>query len=370
MRVGFPHMGNFYIPFEALLKTLGISVVVPPRPSRASVQAAVRHTPEFICFPMKSTLGDLICALEKGADTLAWFEGPWSCRFGYYGRLHHQILRDMGYRFNSLLLNSGDLMTSLKDVRRATRFRFSALVKALRLSWHKSKLVRLTESLSRSTSPYGKTPRETTGIAQRTLKMIREAQAVRELRGFESKIVSSFKLIPKYTERKPLKIMLVGEVYMVLEPEANFHLVEYLGEHQVLVTPFTSIHNWMFRSIGAGKRGRGGENATRKLAIAHLPYCLGGEDQLSIGYTVLAKKRGYDGVIHVRPFTCMTENVAHPIIHQISREYDIPVLSFSLDEHTESVGFFTRVEAFLEILDQRRKARHQQSSIHAVRFTE
>lgn len=352
MRVGFPHMGNFYIPFEALLKNLNLSMAVPPRPTRKSIELGVNHSAEFTCFPMKATLGDLILALEKGADTLAWFEGAWSCRFGYYGRLHHLILRDMGYRFKSLLFNGGELITSVKDVKRATRFKIPAMVKALRLCWHKSKLVRLTESLSRKVRPYEKNLRETTRVTETALKMIREAKDVPELKELKSKIVSLFDSIPRDRERKPLKIWLVGEIYMVLEPEANFHLVEYLGEQGALVTPFTDIHNWLFHSIGAGKRS---ENATRKLAIPYLPYCLGGEEQLSIGYTILAKKRNYDGVIHLRPFTCMTENVAHPIIHKISQEYDIPVLSLSLDEHTESVGFFTRVEAFLEILHQRRR---------------
>lgn len=347
-------MGNFYITFETLLKPMCTSVVVPPRPTRKSIELGVRHSTEFTCFPMKATLGDLILALEKGADTLAWFEGAWSCRFGYYGRLHHQILRDMGYRFKSLILG-GELITAVKDVRRAVRFKIPAMAKALRLCWHKSKLVKLTESISRSVRPYEKNPRETTRVTEKALKMIREAQDVPELKRLEAKIVSLFDSISKDGGRKPLKIWLVGEIYMVLEPEANFHLVEYLGEQGVLVTPFTTIHNWTFRSIGAKKKGRDGENAAKKLSVPYLPYCLGGEDQLSIGYTILAKKRGYDGVIHLRPFTCMTENVAHPIVHKISREYNIPVLSFSLDEHTESVGFFTRVEAFLELLYQIRK---------------
>lgn len=358
MKVGFPHMGNFYIAFEALLKNLGLSVVAPPRPTRKSIESGVKHTQEFTCFPMKATLGDLILALESGADALAWFEGAWSCRFGYYGRVHHQVLRDMGYRFRSILLDAGGLMTSVKEVKKAIRFKIPAMVKAVRICWHKSSLVRLTESLSRKIRPYEKNRRETTRIATRALKMIRDTEDVSALKELKSEIIFLFDSIQKDEEKRPLKIWLVGEIYMVLEPEANFHLVEYLGEHGVLLTPFATIHDWTFRSIGAGRRGRDGENAVRKMAMPYLPYCLGGEEQLSIGYTILAKKRGYDGVIHLRPFTCMTENVAHPIIHKISQEYDIPVLSFSLDEHTESVGFFTRIEAFLELLHHRRKGKN------------
>lgn len=353
MRVGFPHMGNFYIPFEALLKALGLSPVVPPRPTKRSIERGVKHSPELACFPLKATLGDLISALEGGADTLIWFEGAWSCRFGYYGRTHHQILRDMGYEFDGLLFDGGELVRAIRGVRRVVRSPLPTMVKAGRFCWHKSRLVKLVELLSRKVRPYELTPKATTRVAEEALRLIRRAQTVSELKALEPKIVSMFDSIPKDEGRRPLRIWLVGEVYMVLEPEANFHLVEYLGEEGVEVTPFTTIHNWMFRAFGSGRRGVDGEGAARRVALPYLPYPLGGEEELSIGYTILAKRRGYDGVIHLRPFTCMTENVAHPIIHNLSREYQIPVLSLSLDEHTESVGFFTRLDAFLELLRRR-----------------
>lgn len=347
MRIGFPHMGNFYIAFEALLKNLGFEVVVPPRPTKRSIEMGVKESPEFGCFPMKATLGDLILVLEKGVDILCWFEGAWSCRFGYYGRLHHQILQDKGYRFESMIFDAGGAFKALKSVKRRINLSLLRLGKAIRVAWYKSRLVHLTETLALRSRPYEISQKETTMVTNKALNMIRETDEPRRLNRLEHEIISSFHSIPKDRERRPLKIWLVGEIYMVLEPEANFHLIEYLGEHGVLVTPFTTIHNWTFRSIGAGKRE---EERVRRLALPYLPYPLGGEEQLSLGYTILAKRLGYDGVIHLRPFTCMTETVAHSILHKISKEYGIPLLSLSLDEHTEDVGFFTRIEAFLDLL--------------------
>lgn len=352
MKVGFPHMGNFYIAFEALLKTLGFEPVTPPRPTKMSIEMGVKESPEFACFPMKATLGDLIFALEKGADTLAWFEGAWSCRFGYYGRLHHQILYDKGYRFNSLIFNSGGPLKALKDIKRKVNISLFTFGKAIRFAWCKSKLVHLTETLALKTRPYEKDKKETTRVAERLLNVIRNTDDIKKLKKLEQEIVSSFHSIPKEKIKRPLKIWLVGEVYMVLEPEANFHLVEYLGEHGVFVSLFTSIHNWTFRFLRVGKKE---EEEARELALPYLPYPLGGEEQLSLGYTILAKKLGYDGVIHLKPFTCMTETVAHSILYKISREYEIPVLTLSIDEHTENVGFFTRIEAFLDLLSHKRK---------------
>ena len=351
-------MGNFHIAFEALLKALKVEVVVPPRPTRRSVELGVRYSPEFVCFPFKATLGDLVLALRAGADTLIWFEGEWSCRYGYYGRLHHKILKDHGFKLKSLLFKGGSIMEGISDVRREIRLRVIDSLRALRVAWHKSTLVKLTESLSRKTRPYALDPKGVTGVEKTALDLIQKVNANKELNNVKKRIVDLYASIPKDNTRRPLKIMMVGEIYMVLEPEANFHLVEYLGEHGVLVTPFTTIHNWLFNAIGSDKKEKA---SVRKVATPYLPFCLGGEEQLSIGYTILARKRGFDGVIHLRPFTCMTENVVYPIIEQISHKFDIPVLSLSLDEHTESVGFFTRVEAFLELLHQRRSRQQDDS---------
>jgi predicted nucleotide-binding protein (sugar kinase/HSP70/actin superfamily) len=262
----------------------------------------------------------------------------------------------MGYEFTSLLFSGGDPVAGLKDAKGAMKFKIPDMAKALRLCWHKSKLVKLTESLSREIRPVERNLRQTTKTADEALKMIRKARSVSEVKRLEPRIRAMFASIPVDPEKRPLKIWLVGEIYMVIEPEANFNLVELLGEQGVLVTPFSTVHDWMFRSIGAGKRGADGHDAARKRAVPYSPYCLGGEEQLSIGYTVLAKERGYDGVIHLHPFGCMTENSAYPTICRISKDRDIPVLSLSLDEHTESVGYFTRVEAFLELLHQRRNS--------------
>ncbi|OYV02746.1 CoA protein activase [candidate division bacterium WOR-3 4484_18] len=352
VRVGVPHMGNFYIAFETLVRELGIIPVIPPRPSRASIEFGISHSPEFICFPFKATLGDLKMALELGANTLVWFESAWSCRFGYYGRLQHRILKDLGYEFNSLIL-SGNPIDAFRDTRKVLKFDIMRFVKAVRIAYIKSKAVELTEKLAFNTRPFELNRGDTTRVERTALQLIRKACTVAEIRHLRGRIVGMFKSIPVDRTRNPLKIWLVGEIYMVLEPEANLHIVEYLGEHGVLVRPFTTIHNWTFRSIRAGRYGPEGEAHARKLAKPYLPYCLGGEEQLSIGYTIMAKRKGYDGVIHLHPFTCMPENIAYPILQNLSTRYDIPLLSISLDEHTESVGLLTRVEAFLDLLQQR-----------------
>jgi len=86
-----------------------------------------------------------------------------------------------------------------------------------------------------------------------------------------------------------------------------------------------------------------------------LGYDVGAECNISVGNTIISKQRGYDGLIHLMPFTCMPEIVAQSILPKVSRHYDMPVLNFILDEHTGEAGMITRLEAFVDLLTRRRE---------------
>ena len=51
----------------------------------------------------------------------------------------------------------------------------------------------------------------------------------------------------------------------------------------------------------------------------------------------------------------MPEISIRPILRRVSQDYDIPVLELSFDEHSSHVGVVTRLEAFVDILRERRK---------------
>ena len=91
-------MGNYYIPISNLISnTLNARVLTPPPITKKTIELGVKHSPDFVCVPFKYNLGNFIEALEKGANILIQAGG--GCRFGYYGEIQEQILRDLGYSF-------------------------------------------------------------------------------------------------------------------------------------------------------------------------------------------------------------------------------------------------------------------------------
>ncbi len=70
---------------------MGAEVILPDPTNRNDVKIGVKHKPEFVCFPFKTTFGDFVNAIEKGADTLVMSTA--AIELGYQlGRSQNQSL--------------------------------------------------------------------------------------------------------------------------------------------------------------------------------------------------------------------------------------------------------------------------------------
>ncbi len=357
MKVTFPYMGNIYIPLRGIIRSLGCEVIVPPKPNRQILEIGTRLSPELMCIPFKMTLGNFVKALDMGADTVIHTGGSWSCRYGYYGRLHQNILRDLGYKFSAFVLRHNELSFIYKKVRQLNEGSFSRtlnnIIKAICTGWFKSNLLELVEAESRRLRPYELEPGKVDQLLEKYSQKIDQTFSLTKLRKMKKEIMLDYNSIPADFSRKPIRIKVVGESYCMVEPFINFNLISKLGYMRVLVEPFITASSWVgFHSIRIGKSK---QKFIQNLARPYWRYCVGGEDINSIGHTILASQQGFDGVIHLHPFACMPATVSQPVLNKISQDYNIPFLSLSLDEHTQEVGFYNRVEAFISVLERRRK---------------
>ena len=138
MLISFPNMGPNWVAFKTLFESLELEVVLPDPTNREAVKIGVKHSPEFVCFPFKSTLGDFKNALAKGADVLVMAIDCGPFRFGFYASVQERILRDMGYKhFVMIPLDQADLLTfdwvkALQEVTgRRDPFIYSKFIKAV-----------------------------------------------------------------------------------------------------------------------------------------------------------------------------------------------------------------------------------------------
>ena len=198
---------------------------------------------------------------------------------------------------------------------------------------------------------------DSTKAYQQAQQLVAQARNPRDV---QRKLIDGLELlgaVPCDHHKDVPKIGLVGEIYMILEPYANLHMEKTLGEMGVEVHRSIYISHWIKEHLVLSSLGLKGSKVTRKAAAPYLNHFVGGHGWESIGDTVRYARMGYDGVVHLLPFTCTPEIVAQSILPTVSREQGIPVISFSMDEQSGEAGFVTRLEAFLDLLKQRKTKR-------------
>ncbi len=353
MPVTFALMGDFALPLKSLFTHLGHRVIPPPPVTENTIRLGTRHSPELACYPLKVNIGNYIESLERGADTIVMAGGVGPCRFGYYAQVQREILKDMGYDFNMIIIDPPqcgleELWQKLSSLNNGKNWR--QILFALRVFWAKTKALDRLHQKALIARPRQKSRGLVTRVYREHVGLLDRAETpadIREVcRAWEKALEETAAKAPQ----KPTRIALVGEVYMLLEPYANLDIESTLGDMGVEVERSIYISDWirdhvLLRNL---KLKRGG--SYKRAAAPYLQHFIGGHGWESIGDTVLAAKRGFDGVIHILPFACTPEIVAQSILPRVSRDNHIPVMSLSFDEHSARAGFITRLEAFVDLL--------------------
>lgn len=350
MKITFPHLGEGWIAFKALLNDLGCEVIVPPRITKKTINLGVKHSPEFVCFPFKVTLGNFIEALELGADTLLMLAGRGgNCRFGFYHKVQERILKDLGYKFQIVMVTDvkGIPFIYQQVISEYTKYR---LFKAFHLLWWKAKVLKMIEDSTRRIRPIEIKEGETDRERDFSLSLLDSVKTVEQTKRAGKMIKRAFDSIAK-RDIRPLKIGLIGEFYVNLEPYVNLNIEKQLSSMGCEVFQPLSLYKWLKLPLRIDFE----RSWNVQRAKPYLKVCAGAEDQQSIGHVIHYAKSGYDGVIMLFPFTCLPENIARTFLPKLSQEYNIPIISFSLDEQTGEVGMKTRLEAFIDLI--RRKNR-------------
>lgn len=350
MKITFPFMGPV-LAYQKLFERLGHTVIPPRRPTRKTVALGAKYSPEFICLPFKIILGSFIEAAEQGAELIVTSGGIGACRAVYYGSLSEQILQQLGYRvrvlvFDSLFEDFSGFLNRCKEIK--NRRTLAELIAAVHFA---VRLVYVSDALQKKINQIR--PYETVlGTADRKWQEIQSLLATcsdwQELRRAARKGNQLIAAIPVSQGRHPLKVGLVGEIYLVMESASNYDLESKLGACGVEILRSWYLSHWITHCFFPPRR-------MLREVQRYLRQEVGGHERDSIGQILEYKKCGCDGVIHLLPFGCMPELITQTIIPTLALDLDMPILSLSLDEQSGWVNYQIRLEAFLELLRERRE---------------
>ena len=359
MRIGMPHMGNTYIPFKALFQRLNVDFVLPPVSNQRTLSLGVRHSPEGLCIPFKLTLGNLIEAAELGADTLLMPSGYGICRLGYYATTQEQILHDLGYNKVEVIgvgFSERKFFGLLKIIKRlSNNAPWFKIISAFRIGLTKLNALDKIERMVQKVRAVELVKGTANRLYAKAIKAIDEADDNNTLKKVQIDYIDQLNQVAKSGQAQPLIVGITGEFYVLLEPFSNLDVESELGKLGVEVRRRLFLSEWTKFSLFLNSLGINEMAKIHKAALPYLKRDIGGDGWESVGEKVLHSKE-YDGLIHLAPFTCMPEIVAQNIMP--STRENIPVLTILCDEQITKTGMLTRLEAFVDLLERRRRARH------------
>ena len=350
-----PHMGHLHIGFERVLRDLHVQITMPPRPNKEALMLGTRYSPECACLPFKLNLGNMIQALNQGATDIMVPAGFGPCRYGYYSVIQEQILRDLGYKFR---MGRTDDPDSLRDMLATIK-----MIAHLNSKWdsykvfffilHRVALVDWALGRAHSLRPRELKRRTTDRAFRRSLRIIEQTRRFRDLWQAKRRVRREFDAVAIDRTRPVVRVGVVGEIFMVLENYANMNVEDRLGEMGVEVHRGVWLSDWLNDRFRFKPFRRNQFKWALRKAEPYLYDPSGGESINSVGKSIHFAREGFDGVVHLMPFTCMPELVAQTILSRVASDFNIPVLTLIFDEHTSPGAVQTRLEAFVDLIKRR-----------------
>lgn len=358
MKITFPHMGNVYIAAKAFFEELGQEVIPPPRSSRRTLEMGIKYSPETICLPLKIMIGNFIESIEKGADTILLTGSTGPCRYGYYSVLQKNILTDLGYDVEFIVLDP--IREGVKKLKDNVYKLFNArnikdVVEAGKVGWKLIKKADYITDLSNKKRAYAINSYEVDYILDRYLKKVEEVYGAKEMMDLMDKTIKSLNEVRLKKNYNPIRIGIIGEIYTVIEPFVNLDIERKLGHMGVLVEKSLTPTIWVEHHVKSYPFGSETENMKFELAKPYISTLVGGHGRETVGSAIYYAKNGFDGAIQLLPLNCMPEIVAKSVLGKVSDDYNFPVMTLIIDEMTGEAGYLTRLEAFVDLLMRRRE---------------
>lgn len=350
-KVSFPHMGNYCIPIEILFtKGLDVEYIMPPPITKKTLEIGSRHSPDYVCAPFKYNLGNFIETIEAGANTLVQAAG--ACRLEYYGELHEQILKDLGYEVRFVNMARAHFSKPLTIYNRFKeinpRMSLKNIARILPVVIKMVEYMDEIEDYIRKNIGFETVEGELETIYKEFLSELRTVDNKKTLNRIYNEYMKLIKKVEIKKPDRPLRVGIIGEYYTIMEPFSNHYIEKELAQKGIVVDRWLNVTNSLLRRSG---------KKIKEHIKNYAKYHMGATSMFTINKALDCAKKGYDGLIHVKSFGCTPEVDAIPVLQNISADYNLPIVYLSFDTQTSETGIQTRLEAFYDMIIMRNEGK-------------
>ena len=346
--------GHYALALGASVECLRVTPWTQTSSTPEMLRLGVDASPECSCLSFKASTGHFIKAAMEGVAYGVMVNSRGTCRLRYYREAQQKILWDRGLNLHIFGLGYDGVKPPLiryfdPEPRPFLQACARARLKTLAVDDIERQAWRVRARETRAGAA--------TRAMNRCLDALRAARTSAEIREVRRAIPDLFARVEIDPDRKPLRVGLLGEATVLRDRFLNHNLEDLLGGMGVDVCNFFLMGDEIRNIFHLGLWSRNGRRALRRDAAPWLATPVGGHAMESVAHTVRCAREGFDGVVHVCPTGCMPEISIRPILRRIGKERDFPILECSFDEHSSHVGVVTRLEAFVDMLRDRRPKR-------------
>lgn len=310
MKIGIPRalMYHYYYPaWQAFFRELGLSVLFSPETNKEVLDQGVKAAVDDICLPFKVYYGHVLSLRDK-VDCL------FIPRFISLGKYNYICPKFMG----------------LPDMLRANIEGLPELI---------DPVIDLRKGIFPLRSLAYKIGRRFTGNILAIERAYRKARA--SYRDFLQKQREEGKREGQVTdEAASLVIGVLGHSYLLNDAYLSMRILERLEEMKARVFTADMLE----------------ERALEKAAWRqHKPAFWYFNRQIMGAAYYLFQEKEINGIVQVTAFGCGPDSLVRELIDIKAKREGIPVLNINLDEHTGEAGILTRLEAFVDLIERRRR---------------
>lgn len=225
---------------------------------------------------------------------------------------------------------------------------FATFSKAFLFAYHQVITLDEIETIIRSNIGFEVNQGSFEKLEKEFINKLKNTETISQVKSLRKEYIDKFNSIEINKPKDVIKVGMVGELYLLMEPFSNFFMEKELAKHGIEVKRNMNVNYLLFNK----------EHKDRKKMIAktqgYLKYDSGGDGTDSVARSCEMIDDGFAGIIHLKPMGCIPEINVMPALQRISSDKKIPVLYFSFDSQIANTGVHTRLEAFIDMLKMQR----------------
>ena len=359
-----PYYNDMTVFLSTIFKELEFEIDYLGRPGRKTIELATKYSPESWCFDTKIMLGQAVEGIKNKNEILvmpgAWGGKEKNCFIGYLTRgvMQKKLEKISNKKINLWFfnVNPAEIMLSgytsayknLKELKKYTKINLfrSRLLKATVLGRRKMKFAAELKNLILASPDIIDRQKLFSIYDEFINNMIFQADDYELSKNIYEKTMEKIKNLKRKKPDKNITIGIIGDyAHTLFSIHPFFDIEKFLLSQEVkILQPLTFYDYYNVTSELYSKKNR---DALRKI----FPQNVSGSDAITL-LSALNLKDKVDGIIHIRTFGCMPEEIANEVL-LTNKEMFPPILSLSYDAHTTEENLKVRMEAFIDMLENK-----------------